>query len=79
MPEDVREMAKGSDRGKIDWQKVQVIWQATRPEGKTLQLMVGGDGRILLKARQGDSRLFFQLTDGEASSLLISLLKVLMK
>lgn len=81
MVDEVRDVVKHSveERKRGDWSSMKVIWQATRPEGKNLQVLIAEDGKILLKAQQGNSRLFYQLSYEEVSGLVFSLAKVLLK
>jgi hypothetical protein len=68
VPEEIREK-----------RRLTTLWTAARPKGKMLQLLGSDDGRILLSAKEGDSRVFFQLDDGELATLAIKILGVLMR
>ncbi|MEM0478293.1 MAG: hypothetical protein QXN77_07840 [Candidatus Caldarchaeum sp.] len=69
MPEEV-------NREKVQFKTLLTI---SRPNGKALQLLKTQDGRILISARQGDSRMFFQLEKGEAAVLGLKLVGEVMK
>lgn len=68
MPEPVKGQEK---RSFVD------VWEAVR-EGKRLTVSLSDDGRVLISARDANSRVAFLLDRNEAAGMAIALLRVLL-